>query len=283
AYEEACLLEANLRAAEGHDTLRALFAQADLSELELHLEFLKATAQDDADTPYKNIVALGVHAATLHHVAYEKRARPAQSMLLDAGATCCGYASDITRTWVKGGGAAASTFAQLVNGMERLQQRMCAMAKPGLEYEDLHDESHRGVGALLREAGVSKLSGDELVQSGITRVFFPHGLGHSLGLQVHDVGCGLRKPKANNPYLRNTTTISERQCFSIEPGLYFIEGLLAPLRASPYASELDWTLIEQLKAFGGIRIEDDVIVGPQGVRNLTREILPQGGGPAVIV
>src|SRR5207302_1123816 len=83
--------------APGHEQLRTLFASGDRAELELHLAFLGTTLQDDAETPYKNIVALGKHAATLHHISYEKRAAPAQSLLLDAGASFSGYCSDITR------------------------------------------------------------------------------------------------------------------------------------------------------------------------------------------
>jgi Xaa-Pro dipeptidase len=274
-YEVECLAEANRRGARGHEELRRLFHDADASELELHLAFLAATHQDDAETPYKNIVALGSHAATLHHVSYEKRARPAQSLLLDAGACFAGYCSDITRTWVKGGGAAASAFAQLVSGMEAMQQRLCAQVRVGIPYETLHDESHRQVADILREVGISRLPADELVSKGITRAFYPHGLGHSLGLQCHDVGCALRPPRADNPWLRNTSDVALGQVFTIEPGLYFIEALLAPLRNSP---DIDWKLVDALRAFGGIRIEDDVVVQQQGIRNLTREVLPVGGG-----
>jgi Xaa-Pro dipeptidase len=278
AYEELCLAEANRRAAAGHAELRRLFAGADLSELKLHLAFLSATDQDAYEAPYTNIVALGAHAATLHHVAYEKKARPAQSMLVDAGATFAGYCSDITRTWVKGGGAAASAFAQVVAGVEAMQLRLCAAARPGLQYEELHDESHRQVAVILREAGISKLPADELVGQGITRAFFPHGLGHSLGLQCHDVGCALRKPRRENPFLRNTSTISERQCFTVEPGIYFIEALLRPVREGPQAAGIDWQLVDQLARLGGVRIEDDLVVGSGAPRNLTRELLPAGGG-----
>src|SRR6266478_6415312 len=276
-YEVACLAEANRRAASGHDELRRLFREADSSELALHLAFLGATRQDDAETPYKNIVALGKHAATLHHVSYEKRARPAQSLLVDAGASFAGYGSDITRTWVKGGGAGASAFSQLVAGMEAMQQRLCSQVRVGMPYEALHDDSHRQVAGILREVAISRLSVDELVSRGITRAFYPHGLGHSLGLQCHDVGCALRPPREDNPFLRNTTEIAPRQVFTIEPGLYFIDALLAPLRKSP---DIDWKLVDALAAFGGIRIEDDVVVQDRGIRNLTREVLPQGGGTA---
>ena len=277
-YEEECIAEANRRAAAGHEDLRRLFADGDRSELELHLAFLGATKQDDADTPYKNIVALGAHSATLHHVSYSKRAQPAQSLLVDAGACFAGYCSDVTRTWVKGGGGAGSAFAGLVAQVDAMQQRLCAQARTGLPYEALHDESHRQVGGVLRETGLLKTSGEEGVAAGVTRAFYPHGLGHSLGLQCHDVGCASVKPRPENPFLRNTTIISERQCFTVEPGIYFIDALLRPLREGPLARTVDWRLVDALSPFGGIRIEDDVVVRENGLRNLTRESLPKGGG-----
>src|SRR5262249_1241168 len=101
----------------------------------------------------------------------------------------------------------------------------------------------------------------------------------SLGLQVHDVGCGLQPPRADNPFLRNTTVVAEDQVFTIEPGIYFIDALLAPLRASP---GIDWKLVDALALFGGVRIEDDVVVQPGGLRNLTREALPSGGGRVLV-
>jgi Xaa-Pro dipeptidase len=280
-YEIACLSEANRRAAPGHELLRAMFAQLDHAELEMHLAFLAATAQDDAETPYKNIVALGPHAATLHHVSYAKKPMAAQSLLLDAGASFAGYCADITRTWVKGSGAGATAFAQLVAAVEALQQRLCTSVRSGTPYEELHDQSHRFVAEALREVGVSRLSPDELVSSGITRAFFPHGLGHALGLVCHDVGCAIIKPRPDNPWLRNTSVIAPRQVFTIEPGIYFIQALLDPLREGKHAAQIDWPLVDALAQLGGVRIEDDLVVEAGGIRNLTREQLPTGGGTVI--
>ena len=282
-YEVACLAEANRRARAGHDALREAFHGGDASELDLHLTFLRATAQDDADAPYKNIVALGESAATLHHVAYGRHARSRgrrSRSWFDAGATCRGYAADVTRTWVKGSGAAASTFAHLVAGVEAMQQRLCAAVAVGTPYEQLHDESHRQVGVLLRVVGLVRASAEEAVASGVTRAFYPHGLGHSLGLQTHDVGCGLRMPRADNPFLRNTSDVAVGQAFTIEPGIYFVDALLAALKGGPAAGLVDWKMVEALAPLGGVRIEDDLLVLPQGVRNFTREQLPEGGGRA---
>jgi Xaa-Pro dipeptidase len=274
-YEIVCLVEANRRASLGHAAVARAFRSGDLSELELHLEYLRVTEQDDPETPYKNIVALGPHAATLHHVSYGRRSarRPAESLLLDAGAGFQGYCSDVTRTFVKGSGAAASTFADLVARTERMQQKLCGEARPGMPYERLHERAHEEVGEILTGLGIARMSAAEAVSSGVTRAFFPHGLGHSLGLQCHDVGCAELKPKPENPFLRNTTVIAPGQVFTIEPGIYFIDMLLAPLR--PSESRIDWKLVGELAQLGGVRIEDDVRVRDGGIENLTRAYLPQ--------
>jgi Xaa-Pro dipeptidase len=277
-YEVACLAEANRLAAIGHRALAEAFGSGDASELELHLAFLRATGQDDSETPYKNIVALGENAATLHHISYGKvpaRGTSGQSLLVDAGASYYGYCSDVTRTHVKGSGAAASAFAGLIASVEALQQQLCAAVEVGENYEALHDRAHFEVAAALKAAGVTRGSVEETVSSGITRTFFPHGLGHSLGLQCHDVGCAQVKPRADNPFLRNTSVIAEGQCFTIEPGIYFIGSLMRPLREGPHAGAIDWAAVRALEPFGGIRIEDDLVVtgGSEVTRNLTREHL----------
>ena len=280
-YEIACIAEANRRARAGHDALREAFRAGDASELELHLLYLKSTSQDDPETPYKNIVALGEHASTLHHIAYGRHApkRGSESLLVDAGATCRGYGSDVTRTWVRGSGATASAFAQLVAGLDSMQQRLCARLRAGMPYEDLHDESHRGAAALLKEVGIVRGSAEEAVDGGVTRAFYPHGLGHSLGLQTHDVGCALRPPRTDNPFLRNTSEVSVGQVLTIEPGVYFIEALLAKLRAEPrFGASVDWKLVDAMTPLGGARTEDDLVIVDGGARNLTREHLPMGGG-----
>ncbi|MDF2696423.1 MAG: Xaa-Pro dipeptidase PepQ [Labilithrix sp.] len=278
AYEIACLVEANRRAALGHEAVRRVFAEGEHSELDLHLLYLRTTRQDDPETPYKNIVATGRNASILHHVSYGRDATRAESLLLDAGATCLGYCSDITRTWMKTGGVASESFIAILSAMEAMQKRLVARIVVGAPYEELHDESHRQVSAILKESGLVKASAEEIDGKGISRVFYPHGLGHSLGLQTHDVGCAVMKPRGDNPFLRNTSTIAEGQVFTIEPGLYFVDTLLGELRNKPEGKLVDWNLVEALSPLGGIRIEDDVLVTSAGPRNFTREVLPVGGG-----
>lgn len=274
AYERVCLTEANRRACLGHAAVLHAFHDGDWSELELHLLYLRETRQDDPETPYKNIVALGEHAATLHHVSYGKNKTPAQSLLLDAGAAFCGYDSDITRTAVKGTGAAADVFRGILAGVEKLQLELVRRVKPGLAYEALHNQSHELLAQVLVDVGLARASATALVESGATRKLLPHGLGHSLGIQTHDVGCRNITPEARNPFLRNTSVVAPDQVFTIEPGCYFIAPLLEELKREPIARDIDWKLMDALVPFGGVRIEDDIRVTDGGPENLTRAFLP---------
>lgn len=276
AYEIECLAEASRRAVRGHRRAAELFQTATPSELELHLAYLAASEQDDLWAPYKGIVALGNHAAVLHFVAYTRdRVAGDTSLLIDAGAKYLGYGSDITRTTVRGDGAAARRFGELLAQMEALQQEVIRRIKPGLAYEDLHDDSHRLLAGVLREVGIGRGSPEELVDRGVTRALYPHGLGHSLGVTVHDVGCKPRPPRAENKFLRNTSVIEPGQVFTIEPGIYVIDPLLAPLQSDDRRDLVDWTAIAELRPFGGVRVEDNVVVEARGVRNLTREAFAQ--------
>jgi len=234
-----------------------------------------ATEQDDGDTPYKNIVALNEHAAILHHIQYSRRAGgEAAALLIDAGATHNGYASDITRTQVKGTGPEATLFGRLIDAVEKLQQSVIAHIRVGAPYEALHDTAHELLAVALTDCGLCHGSSEALVDLGVTRAFFPHGLGHSLGIQVHDVGLKPKSPAAKNPFLRHTGTIAAGQVFTIEPGCYFIEALLGPLRSGPGGDLVNWSTVDSLRRFGGIRIEDNVFVGAVNVVNLTRDAWP---------
>lgn len=272
AYEIECLAEASRRATAGHRHVAQAFATGTPSELELHLAYLQASEQDDAAAPYKNIVALGQHAAILHYVAYQRtKVAGDTSFLIDAGAKVLGYGSDITRTHVRGDSSAARRFSDLLAHVDAVQQDICRRIRPGMPYEDLHDEAHRLLAVALRELGIGRGSAQELVDRGITRALFPHGLGHSLGITVHDAGLKPRPPRPENKFLRNTSVIEIGQVFTIEPGIYVIDGLLGPLQADDRRDLLDWSAIADLRQFGGIRIEDNVVVEANGIRNLTRE------------
>ena len=243
------------------------------SELDLHLHYLRQTKQDSTQTPYGNIVAFGSNAAILHHVHYgrEVDSTPDQSLLVDAGANYMGYASDITRTTVRGTSQAAQDFRALIAGLDAMQVELIAEVKPGVAYEALHNLAHTKLATLLVESGLCTGRAEDLRSAGITQAFFPHGLGHSLGLQVHDVGCRLVPPSDQNPFLRNTSTITEGQVFTLEPGCYFIDALLSPLRETAAKSMISWPTLAALQPFGGIRIEDNLVVSATASINLTRD------------
>jgi Xaa-Pro dipeptidase len=265
--------EATQKAVRGHQAARAAFA-AGASEFHINLAYLTAAGQLPAEMPYQNIVALNEHAGVLHYQHYD-RTPPAvlHSFLIDAGGSHCGYASDITRTYAAGPGL----FAELIERMDSAQQALITRVATGVPYLELHVDMHRRLGHILAETGLVRCSGAEAFETGLTETFFPHGLGHLIGLQTHDVGGqqtspegGQTPPPDNYPSLRLTRTLDDCMPVTIEPGLYFIPQLLDEAAASPAGRHLNQALIETLLPCGGIRIEDNVYVHDGELVNLTR-------------
>jgi Xaa-Pro dipeptidase len=132
--------------------------------------------------------------------------------------------------------------------------------------------------AVLVDAGLVKGDPDTLLATGVTTAFFPHGLGHLLGVQVHDVGGFMENesgtiidPPSGHPFLRLTRKLEENMVLTIEPGIYAIDMLLENLRGTPAEKHVVWNSVDWLRPFGGIRIEDDVRVTAEGCENLTRD------------
>jgi Xaa-Pro dipeptidase len=272
-FEVASMRQANITAVRGHLAVKELFEAGAVSELGLHHAYLRGTRQTDFSVPYGNIVALGSHCGILHHVHYDDVNLSGDlSFLVDAGASCNGYASDITRTWVRGAGYGAGLFRELVAGLDQIQRTLVQRVVVGKAYEELHNESHWLLGETLKTVGLVTCGVEEMVSSGLTRLFFPHGLGHSLGLQVHDVGMRLTKPAAMNPYLRNTSVIAAGQVVTIEPGCYFIPAQMTRLLGEPIAKSVNGKGLDALMPFGGIRIEDNILATASGAVNLTRDL-----------
>lgn len=267
-YETACLARANSIAVRGHKAARDAFL-AGGSEFDINLAYQQATGQREVDAPYNSIIGVNEHAGTLHYQYYDTKA-PARSrsLLIDAGVRFRGYCSDITRTTP---GAGEGRFAALVQGLEQLQRRLCEMVAPGVDYVAIHRKTHEGIAALLSAAGVvSGLDDETLVREGITQAFFPHGIGHFLGVQVHDVAGKLKPSPPDAPFLRLTRTLEAGMVVTIEPGLYFIPSLLEPVLNGPLGAHFNRSVIDELQGCGGIRIEDNVVVTNDGARNLTR-------------
>ncbi len=276
-WEVACIRRATATALAGHQAVHAGFREG-LSEYELGLRFLTATRQCDADLPYPAIIAMNRNAATLHYGHRQQvRLPPSRrfSLLVDAGCQHLGYASDITRTWA----ARPGLFSAMVEDMETLQQELCALVRPGIRFGDLQIAAHEGIAALLARWQLLRLDPGEIVDRRLTEAFFPHGLGHLLGLQVHDVGGDMEdvrgtpgKPPPRFPRLRLTRALEPDMVLTIEPGVYFIDSLLEGLRRSRHGRRVDWKAIAALKSCGGIRMEDNVRVTASGHENITRSV-----------
>ena len=274
SFEIDCMKRATQIGVRGHLAARDAF-RAGASEYEIHQAYLASSQQNETELPYSNIVAQNEHAGVLHYQHYD-RTPPAvrSSFLIDAGGRYRGYASDITRTY----SADADDFADLIAAMDRLQQSLIATIRPGLDYLALHESMHRAIAHVLVDFRLVKCDAAGAFERRITDAFIPHGLGHLIGLQTHDVAGhmvspdgGTRPPPERYAALRLTREIAVDQIFTIEPGLYFIPMLLDELRKKDAGRDVDWTRVGHFMRFGGIRIEDNVHVTSAGVVNLTRD------------
>ena len=273
-YEVALMRLAQRRAVHAHRAAERAF-RAGESEFGIHMAYCTAAQQDATEVPYQNIIALDRNGAVLHYTELSREA-PEQplSFLIDAGASHCGYAADITRTYAA---QRNSEFQAMVDAVDAAQQAMCASVRAGSDYRQLHVDAHLALMGILREFGILKVSAEAALATGVSAAFFPHGLGHPIGLQVHDVagfaasdrGGTLPRPEGH-PYLRMTRVLEPGMVVTIEPGLYFIDMLLEEVRANGHAGSIDWARLEAFRPYGGIRIEDDVLCTDGAPENLTR-------------
>ncbi len=276
-YEVEQILAANKRALKGHQAARDAF-YAGKSECETHLDYLRATAHTEAELPYGNIIAQNANGAILHYQQLLREPFPEfarYSFLIDAGACQHGYAADITRTYAWN----ESPFDDMIQALDTAQQQLVNQAVAGQSYIALHEEAHVHIGDILHDFEVIKVPGQEAAEMGLTQVFFPHGLGHFLGLQVHDVGGKQADPHGTpipqpekHPYLRLLRTLEAGHVLTIEPGIYFIPLLLDAARDNALGKHIHWNTVEHFLPYGGIRIEDNVRVGTHEAYNLTRSV-----------
>ena len=275
AFELEQLRAANRLAARAHRAAEAAF-RAGESEWGIHLRYLAAAGQSDLQLPYGNIIALNEHAAVLHYQVQD-RTVPAQhrSFLIDAGADSNGYAADITRSYASTEGL----YAELIEAVEEVELNLVSRATLGQDYADIHLQAHLQLAQKMRDLSIINIDAEQAVAEGVSRAFFPHGIGHLLGIQVHDVGGfqgnesgseSIAKP-AGHPHLRLTRKLESDFVITIEPGIYFVPMLLEELRASPQASAVNWKTVEALLPYGGVRIEDDVRVTEGEPENLSRD------------
>jgi Xaa-Pro aminopeptidase len=240
-------------------------------QIELEAEFFRQGADFLA---FDTIVGGGPNSAVLH---FPPSARPfgeGELVLIDAGAEVGGYASDITRTYPASGRFTpeqAELYAIVLQANRVATERCLA----GTEWKDVH----RAAALVIAEglAGFGLLSGEPegLVESGAVHVFFPHGVGHMVGLGVRDAGEVLpgREPPEGFPRLRVDLPLMPGYTMTVEPGIYVVPALVADrdLRER-HRDAVDWDRAERMLGFGGIRIEDNVLVTEDGYEVLTADV-----------
>src|SRR5690606_10521772 len=165
-----------------------------------------------------------------------------------------------------------------IDAVDAAQQKMCAQVRAGADYKQLHIDAHLALAAILKDADVLKVSPEDALARGISAAFFPHGLGHGIGLQVHDVAGfaasdagGRIEPPDGHPFLRLTRVLEPGMVVTIEPGIYVIDMLLEKLKLDGHAAAIGSSRIDVFRPYGGIRIGDDVVCTDGEAVNLTRE------------
>lgn len=222
---------------------------------------------------YNGIFASGVNASILHYVVNNSKIKDGDLFLMDSGFGCNGYASDYTRTFPANGkytDIQKGIYNSVLAGMDKVLDSI----KPGVKMEDLHLLAARTMMEGLKDMGVVKGNVDDMMEENIFALFFPHGLGHFLGLDTHDVG-GYPKgvDRIERPgikFLRARRELLPGMVVTIEPGIYFVPAVLEPAIADPEKNQfLNTEKVESLLGFGGVRIEDDIIVTEDGMENMT--------------
>ena len=260
----------------GFAELVALIA-AGRSERELQIALEAAFLRNGGDSlAFDTILAAGDHAAVLHFSPTGRELRDGQLLLVDAGAEYRGYASDVTRTYAVGG--ALSAEQELVHQtVRRALEAAIGACRPGTEWHDVHRVAALVVAEGLVELGVLRGSPETLVESGAATLFFPHGVGHLVGLGVRDTGAASHEESTELPglpRLRVDIPLEPRHAWTVEPGIYFVPALLARERGR---EGVDWDRVDRLHDFGGVRLEQNVLITGDGCEILT-DAIPLGPG-----
>lgn len=227
-------------------------------------------------TGYGTIVGSGANSAVLHWPASGRRMAAGELVLIDAGGSVDGYTADVTRVYPVDGQWSARQ-RDLHDLLLQAQINALQGCQVGVEWGDLHVLTALELAAGLKHLGVLKCSAQEAVESEAIALFFPHGLGHMLGLGVRDAS-GLAPGRNEVRHfagarLRMDLPLEANYLVTVEPGLYFIPALLNdPEKRSQHQSRVEWDQLEPWIELGGMRIEDNVLVTPQGPRNLTASI-----------
>jgi len=275
AHELALLRRAIDATAAGYAQVRAILRPG-LTERALQIELETEFLRHGADTTgYGSIVGAGPNSAVLHFAPGARATRAGDFVLIDAGGACERYTADVTRTLVVG---APSPFQRdLYQVVLAAQLRAIDRCRAGAEWKAVHLAAAVDLMAGLVSLGVLRGEPTSLVEQDAHTLFYPHGLGHLVGLGVRDAS-GLAPGRAKDPRpslrsLRMDLPLAPGYVVTVEPGLYFIPPLLQdPVRRARYRDCVNWPLVEQHLELGGVRIEDNVLVTDGAPEVLTAAI-----------
>ena len=225
------------------------------------------------ETGYDSIVAAGRNASILHYHHNHDRLRGGDLLLIDAAAEHQGYTADVTRAFPVSG-RFTSRQRDVYEAVLRTQEGCLDLARAGVTSMDVQHRSEELLAEGLKHLGLLEGSVAELVDTEAVRVFYPHGIGHTLGLDVHDVQGGKRRllPKRKSGRLRFRARLEPGFVMTIEPGLYFMPVLLDdPEVRRKHRGRIRFDRAAKFVEVGGVRIEDDVVIRSGAPpRNLTR-------------
>jgi Xaa-Pro aminopeptidase len=246
-----------------------------VSERQIQIEYESEVLRAGSEKfPYGSIVGAGTNAAVLHAVPTSRVVQKGDLVLIDAGADLHDYCVDITRVFFADGqmNDQQKAIYQLVL---KAQLEAISQCRPGVRWTEIHQASARVMTEGLKSLGLLKGETDSLLETGAISVFYPHGVGHMVGLKVRDVGGKYNTPPTMTCGVRLRVDLEMKENFvmTVEPGLYFVPALLDdPEVRQKYQSQVDWSEVEKWRQFGGVRIEDDIQITAKGANVLTAAV-----------
>lgn len=270
-YEVALIRRANQVSADAHrDLMRRARTAGNESELEGRF-IAECYRQNARFQAYPGIFASGRDAATLHYVKNNKPVQGRDLLLVDAGCEWRTYASDITRTYPVSGRFTPESRA-VYDVVLRMQTECIGMLRAGVEWERVHERAHRVLIDGLLALGILRGDKDAIFKARTSTAFLPHGLGHYLGMDTHDVGG--RPNYADTDmmfrFLRVRTALPAGAVVTVEPGCYFCDFILQPfLKDELHSQYIDEAVLNKYWDVGGVRIEDNLLITEDGCENLT--------------
>lgn len=242
------------------------------NETHIHAEFVyHSIRQGSKHQAYDPICCSGPNCGTLHYVKNDDSIEGKLSVLIDAGAEWENYCADVTRCFPTNG-VWTKEHREIYESVLDMQKQTLELIKPGVSWDEIHLKAHKVLIDRFLALGIFKGDKQDIFESNVSTVFFPHGLGHLLGLDTHDVG-GYPNYADADPklrYLRLRRTLQRGMVLTDEPGIYFSPYLIELGNKDPkQAKFIQMDVVEKYLPVGGVRIEDDILVTESGYDNLT--------------